>query len=117
MNKITVAELLKQYGLTWYGLYRRGGGSKSSCWDWTIGRHLPCTKSAARIARAMGLPTNYILDILHTRNSWENKPRVPWGTHTLEALQAASTRADITGRGEPDGPRCSLCHQRLTKAA
>lgn len=116
MNKITVSELLSQHGLTWYGLYRRGGGSKSMCFDWVRGKHLPSTKSAARIARALGLPLPYVLDTLHTRNSWENSPRVPWGTHVREAMEG-STNAEIKDRLESVGTRCLTCHQRILKAA
>jgi hypothetical protein len=115
MNKITTAELLAQHGLTWYGLYKRGAGSKSMCWDWATGKHRPSSKSAVRIARAIGLPPNYILDTLHTRNSWENSPRVAWGTHTREALEAASTNMEITDRIESNGPWCITCHQMILK--
>jgi hypothetical protein len=115
MEKISVSALLAQYGLTWHGLYRRGGGTKSMCWSWVVGKHLPSTKSAVRIARALGLPSNYVLDILHTRNSWENSPRVPWGFHVRQALESASTNADIKGWSESDGPWCITCRQRLPK--
>ena len=117
MNKITVAELLTQRSLNWYGLYKRGAGSKSMCWDWTTGKHRPRSKSAVRIARALGLPPNYILDTLLTRNSWENSPRVPWGTHVREALEASSTNTEIKDRLESEGPWCITCHQRISKAA
>ena len=116
MNKISVAQLLEQHGLTWYGLYRRGGGTKSMCWAWAVGKHLPSTKSAARIIRSLGLPTHYLLT-LRTRNSWENSPRAAWGTHTGEAMQAASTTAEITDLIESEGPCCPSCHQKIPKAA
>jgi hypothetical protein len=116
MNKITVAQLLEQHGLTWWGLYRRGVGSKSMCHDWVRGKHLPCSKSAIRIVRALGLPTHYAL-ALHTRNSWENSPRVAWGTHVREALEAAVTNIEIKDRLESEGPWCITCHQRVAKAA
>ena len=116
MDKITVAQLLAQHGLNWYGLYKRGGGTKSMCRDWVTGKHLPSTKSAVRIAHAMGLPIKYILDLLHTRNSWENSPRVTWGTRVRKALEA-STNAEIMDRIESEGPCCSTCHQRILKAA
>lgn len=111
MENITVAELLAQHGLNWYQLYRRGAGSKSMCFDWARGKHLPCSKSAARIVRALGLPTHYIL-ILRTRNSWENSPRVTWGTHVREALEASTT----VDRLESEGPWCVTCHQKIPKA-
>ena len=116
MNKTTVAELLLQHGLTWYGLYRRGAGTKSMCWAWVTGKNLPCTKSAAKIARAIGLPLPYVLDTIRTRNSWENSPRVPWGTHTREAIEAR-TNADIRDRIESEGPYCIACRQRILKTA
>jgi hypothetical protein len=116
MNKITVNELLTQYGLTWYGLHKRGAGSKSMCHDWVRGKHLPSTRSAAKIARAIGLPLNYILATLRTRNSWENSPRVPWGTHVREALEASS-RTEIKDRLESEGPWCITCHQKLENSA
>jgi hypothetical protein len=58
MDKISVSALLAQYGLTWYGLYKRGQGSmsKSMAHDWIRGAHLPSRKSAVKIARALGLP-------------------------------------------------------------
>lgn len=115
MNKLTVAELLGQHNLTWYGLFKRGAGSKSMCFDWARGKHLPCTKSAARIVRALGLPTHYIL-ILRTRNSWENSPRVTWGTHVRKALEATSN-AVLADRLESEGPWCVTCHQKIPKAA
>ena len=102
MEKINVSALLEQYGLNWYGLYKRGGGTKSMCRDWVTGKHLPSTKSAARIARALGLPTAYVLDLLRTRNSWENSPRVTWGTHVRKALEARMN-AEIADRIESDG--------------
>jgi hypothetical protein len=116
MNKITVGELLAQYGMTWYQLHKRGGGTKSMCWAWTIGKHLPSTRSAARIARALGLPAAYVLDTLRTRNQWENSPRVTWGTHVREALEA-STRTVITDLNDSGEPLCPSCHQRISKAA
>jgi hypothetical protein len=117
MNKITVAQLLAQYGLTWYGLYKRGAGSKSMCWDWATGKHRPSSKSAAKIARAIGLPTKYVLDSVRTRNSWENSPRVAWGTHVEEALEASSSSTEIKDRIESNGPWCITCHQRIPEAA
>jgi len=117
MEKITLKELLEQQGMTWYGLYKRGGGSKSMCNDWFRGRHCPNRKSAAKIARAIGLPTKYVLDILKTRDQWDNSPRVAWGTHVREALELTSTNVDIAGRIESGGPWCITCHQRIPKAA
>ena len=117
MDKITVSQLLTQHGLTWYGLYRRGGGSKSMCFDWNRGRHLPNSRSAARIARAIGLPLNYILDTLRTRNQWENSPRVTWGTDVRKALEATSANAEIKGRIESDEPTCPHCGRMLARAA
>src|SRR4051794_7177046 len=104
MEKITFSELLTRHGLTWWGLFRRGAGSKSMCWAWATGKNLPSTKSAARIARAMGLPLGYVLDTIQTRNSWENSPRVTWGTHVRKALEAK-----IMDRIESDGPWCITC--------
>jgi hypothetical protein len=112
MDKITVAQLLAQHGLTWYGLYQRGAGSKSMCRDWVTGKHLPSTRSAARIARAIGLPLPFVLDTIRTRNPWENGPRVAWGTHIRKALEA-----EITDRIEADGPYCVNCRRILDKAA
>ena len=117
MDRISVSALLAQYDLNWYGLYKRGAGSKSMCRDWVTGKHLPSTRSAARIARALGLPTNYVLDTLRTRDPWENSPRVTWATHVRKALEAANTYAEIADRTESDGPWCMTCHQRITKAA
>jgi hypothetical protein len=111
MNKITVAELLSQCGLTWYGLYKRGAGSKSMCRDWVIEKHLPSTRSAARIVRSLGLPDHYRL-ILRTRNSWENSPRVTWGTHVRRALEAR-TNAATADRLEAGGTWCVSCHQKI----
>jgi len=116
MNKITVSQLLANQGLSWYGLYRRGGGSKSMCFDWNRGRHLPNTKSAARIARALGLPLNYILDTLQTRNQWQNSPRVAWGTHVRESMQN-DISPSTTGRIESDEPSCPHCGRMLARAA
>jgi hypothetical protein len=116
MNKITVAQLLEQHGLTWWGLYKRGAGSKSMCHDWVRGKHLPCRRSAAKIARALGLPLGYVLDTIRTRDPWENSPRVTWGTHVRKALEA-STKAEIEDRLESDGPYCLTCHRRLNLAA
>lgn len=116
MDKITVAQLLTQYGLTWYGLHRRGAGSKSMCRDWATGKHLPSTKSAARIARAIGLPLAFVLDTIQTRNPWENSPRVTWGTHVRKELEAR-LNAEITDRFEANGTWCLTCRQRMPKAA
>lgn len=116
MEKISVSQLLADQGLNWYGLYKRGAGSKSMCRDWSTGKHLPSTKSAARIARALGLPTVYVLDLLRTRNSWENSPRVTWGTHVRKELETR-LNAEIMDRIESEGPCCPSCHQRITKAA
>jgi hypothetical protein len=117
MNKITVSELLTQHGFTWYQLYKRGAGSKSMCFDWNRGRHLPSSKSAARIARALGIPLPYVLDTLKTRNQWQNSPRVTWGTHVREVLKATSANVKITGRIESDEPTCPHCRRMLNRAA
>lgn len=77
MEKIDTKTLLTQHGLNWYGLYKRGQGSfsKSMCHDWVIGRHQPTRKSAVKIARVLGLPTQHVLDVLQTREMHENRPK------------------------------------------
>jgi transcriptional regulator with XRE-family HTH domain len=76
MDKIRVSALLEQYGLTWYGLYKRGQGSisKSMAHDWQRGAHLPSRKSVVKIAFALGLPAAYLLDLLQTREKHQNFP-------------------------------------------
>jgi hypothetical protein len=113
MEQITVAQLLEQYGLTSYQLHKRGAGSKSMCNDWKLGRHLPSTKSVARIVRALGLPLPYVRAILKSRNQWENSPRVPWGTHVRQAMMEDIT----TGRIESGGPICPTCGRPHLKSA
>ena len=117
MKEITVSELLAQYGLSWCALYKRGAGTKSMCHDWARGKHLPSVRSTVRIARAIGLPSAYVLGILRTRNQWENSPRMEWGANVRKALQDSSTFPLNTDRIEPDGPGCPSCGQRVPKAA
>jgi hypothetical protein len=87
------------------------------CFDWKRGRHLPNTKSAARIARALGLPLNYILDSLQTRNRWQNSPREAWGTHVRKAMMEDSANNGIEGRIESGEPSCPHCGRMLAIAA
>lgn len=79
MDKISVSALLGQYGLTWYGLYRRSQGSisKSMAHDWQRGAHLPSRKSVVKIAYALGLPTAHLLGLLQTREKHQNHPKPP----------------------------------------
>jgi transcriptional regulator with XRE-family HTH domain len=113
MNKITVSQLLNQRGMTWYGLHRLTGMSKSMCHDWFRGRHLPSNRSAARIARALGISPDSLL----TRDQWDNLPRTPWATNTRKALQEAGTLTDFKDRIDPAGLVCPHCHQILGKVA
>ncbi len=118
-SKVSVRELLAQHGLSWWALYRRSQGtiSKSMAFDWWRHRHLPSKKSAALIARALGLPADYVLEILQTRNPWDNSPRAAWGTRVCKSLQEASTTAPYRDRIEAGDTYCLTCHQMIRKAA
>ena len=113
MDKLTVKELLAQRGMTWYALHQKTGMSKSMCHDWFRGRHLPSNRSAARIARALGISTESLL----TRDQWDNFPRTPWGTNARKALQESRTIADFKDRIESHVPWCMTCHRPMDKAA
>src|ERR1035437_1466597 len=112
MSKLTVRQLLAQRGMTWYALHQKTGMSKSMCHDWFRGRHLPSNRSAARIARALGISTESLL----TRDQWDNLPRTPWGTNARKALQESRTIADFKDRIESHVPWCMTCHQKILKA-
>src|SRR5665213_795798 len=113
MDKLTVSQLLAQRGISWYRLHQLTGMSKSMCHDWFRGRHLPSNRSAARIARALGISTESLL----TRDQWDNLPRTPWGTNARKALQESRTIADFKDRIESDVPVCPHCGLQLNKAA
>src|SRR5664280_838661 len=86
--------------------------SKSMCHDWFRGRHLPSNRSAARIARALGISPESLL----TRDQWDNLPRTAWGTNARKALQESCTIADFKDRIESAGLTCPHCHRMLNAA-
>jgi hypothetical protein len=72
-EKITVSELLRQRGWSWWRLYSRSQGSisKSMAFDWARGAHQPNRQSAFKIARVLGVSA----DTIKTRERQDNRPK------------------------------------------
>jgi len=107
---------MNQYQLSQYRLHKLTGLTKSQVSEWQHGKHRPSLKSAYRIAIALHLSIQTVKSQLELRESGQNAIS-PDGSFVPRSRKNSLAIGETNDSVRMGPAYCSLCHQKLRKAA
>ncbi len=109
-------EFMNERGLSQYRLSKLTGFTKGQISEWMHGIHRPSLRSAQRLAITLQMSLQSLKSQIELRERTQNV-RTPDGAFVPRSRKNSPTIVESSDSGRTLSPYCSICGQKLGKAA